>query len=100
MAYKKCGFRKINLCKFREEDCRPDKCDMYDIPFNVKGILKQAKIEREAVTQLTNKMVKMKKAGEHKTNKDKYDEIKKLRSDKVYGMLKLSKAYMHCKRTN
>lgn len=98
MAYKECGFRKINLCKFKEEDCSPDKCDMYNIPFTSKGILNQAKIERKAVKYLANKMIKMKKSGKHKTDKESYEKIKKTRNDKALGMLKLSKAYMHCKR--
>lgn len=99
MGYKEnCGFRKIDLCKFHEEDCTPEKCDMHKIPFTAKAILKQAGIERKAVKKLTLTMIDMKKRGEHKVNKDKYEQMKQERNDKAYGMLKLSKAYMHCKR--
>jgi len=100
MPYKSdCGFRKLNLCGFKPEDCVPEKCDMFNIPFTAKDILMRSKKEHKAVKELTEKLLNMKKSGEHKTNKAKYQQLKLARNDKVYGMLKLSKAYMHCKRT-
>lgn len=99
MPYKnKCGFRKIKLCGFKEQDCSPKKCDMYNIEFTSKAILKQAGIEKKAVKKMTMQMIDMKKKGKHKTNPEEYKKLKETRNDKAYGMLKLSKAYMHCKR--
>lgn len=99
MSYKKnCGFRKINICKFREEDCLPEKCDMYNIAFTAKDILKQAGKEKKTVKLLARQIIDMKLEGKHKTDKERYELLKKDRNDKVYGLLKLSKAYMHCKR--
>lgn len=95
-----CGFRnKIKVCNFKPEDCTPEKCDMYNIEFSVKAIKKQAKIEQKAVKELEKKRVKMKKAGEHKTNRDEYKKIKTERNDKVYGLIKLSQAIVYLKRT-
>ena len=101
MAYKKdCGFRnKVHVCSFKEEDCCPEKCDMYDIPFEVKALSKRIKEERKHIIELENKRQGMKKKGEHKTNKEEYDKVKNLRNDKVYGILKLTKAYTYLKRT-
>lgn len=95
-----CGFRnKIKVCGFKPEDCTPEKCDMYNIEFSVKAISKQAKIEQKAVKKLEKKRVKMKKTGEHKTNREEYNKIKAKRNDKVYGLIKLSKAIIYLKRT-
>lgn len=98
MFKKDCGFRKLELCKFKEEDCLPEKCDMHDIPFTSKGILAQLRKEKKAVKNLTNKMITMKKSGKHKDQKDEYEKIKLDRNDKVYGLLKLGKAWTYCKR--
>ena len=101
MPYKdKCGFRKIKVCGFKEEDCDPKMCDMFSIEFTSKGVLKTSKQLRKEVVSLHKELVRMKKAGEHKSNPDSYQDIKKQRNDLVNGMAKLSKAYMHCKRTN
>lgn len=102
MDYKKdCGFReKVSVCGFIPEDCRPEKCDMFEIPFSVKGILKQSKKERKEVVKLTEKLSEMKKNHEHKTKKEEYEKVKADRKDRVIGMMKLSKAYVYCKRTN
>lgn len=96
MGYKEgCGFReKVNVCKFREEDCNPEKCDMFNIKFTSKDIMKTTKIERKNVIDLTKQMKDVKKK-----DREKYLELKELRKDKVIGMVKLSKAYMYCKRT-
>lgn len=95
-----CGFRnKIKVCNFKPEDCNPEKCDMYNIEFSVKAIKKQAKIEQKAVKELEKKRVKMKKTGEHKTKIEEYKKIKSTRNDKVYGLIKLSKAMVYLKRT-
>jgi hypothetical protein len=101
MSYKKgCGFReKVNVCTFKEEDCNKKECDMFDIDFTAKSILKKSKEERQSVIELTQQMRKMKKEHEHKKNPKEYKRIKDLRKDKVIGMVKLSKAYNYCKRT-
>ncbi len=100
MAYKKdCGFReKVSVCNFKAKDCKPDECDFFEIPFTSKGILKRSRIERKEVIRLTKKIRSMKKQHKHKTDKKKYAQVKADRKDKVLGMVKLSKAYMYCKR--
>lgn len=99
MSYKKCGFKeKVNVCGFKAEDCNPKECDMYNIKFTAKDINKQAKLEKREIIRLTKDMRKMKKNHEHKTKAKEYKAMKKLRKDKVIGMVKLSKAYMYCKR--
>jgi hypothetical protein len=101
MGYKKgCGFReKVNVCGFKKEDCNSKECDMFDIEFTAKEILKKSKQERKEIIDLTMKMKEMKKNHEHKTNPEEFKKIKSLRKDKVIGMIKLSKAYNFCKRT-
>ena len=100
MPYKdNCGFKKIKLCTFKEEDCKPEECDMFSIEFTSKGVLKTSKQLRKRIVELHKSMVKMKKAGEHKTDAENYKATKKERNDLVSGMLKLSQAHMHCKRT-
>lgn len=93
--YDECGFNKLNLCGFKPEDCAADNCDMHNIPFTAKGVLKQSKKEHKAIKELHNQLIEEKKA-HGKT--DLYKELKNKRNDKVVGMLKLSKAYVHLKR--
>ncbi len=99
MGYKKCGFRdKAQVCNFKEEHCTPEECDFYDIEYSVKSIKKQIREERKNVIKLHEKLKEMKKNHEHKTKKEEYDTIKKLRNDKAVGVFKLSKAYAKIKR--
>lgn len=98
--FKKCGFRDIiHVCKFKEEDCNPKECDMYDIEFKVKPILKQARTERKNLIKLQKEINRMKKCGDHKKSVEKYKKLKLDRDDKAIGMFKLSKAIMYLKRT-
>lgn len=97
MAYKKCGFRdKIHVCKFREEDCTPDKCDMYNIAFEAKIIKKMIDKERKAVKKYHIQMKELRKKGLKAT--DEYKKAKAIRKDKVCGLIKLTEAYMYLKR--
>lgn len=100
MGYKKdCGFReKVKVCGFKARDCKPSECDMYKIPFTSKEIKKQSRIERKKVIELHKKIKVMKKNHEHKIKKEEYDKTKAEQKDIVIGMVKLSKAYMYCKR--
>lgn len=101
MSYKKdCGFKeKANVCSFREEDCKPEECDFYNIEFSVKAIKKQVGIERKKVIQLTDDMKEFKRKGYKKDNPEGYKKLKKERKDKVIGIIKFSKCIMHLKRT-
>jgi len=94
-----CGFRKIRLCPFREDDCTQEKCDMYLIQFTSKDILKQAKKEKKRFKELTAEIKKFKKEGKNKTDKIAYTMMKSERTDKAYGIIKLLKALEYCKRT-
>ena len=93
--YKKCGFRdRVDVCRFRAEDCNPSECDMHDIPFTAKGILKQANAEKKIVRELRKKLKVLKKEG-------KTDEVKEIKAkikDKGVGGVKLLRAYAYCKR--
>jgi len=89
----------VSVCSFKAKDCKPDECDMFNIPFTSKGIKKQSSIERKEVVRLTKELRSMKKQHQHKTDKEKYEQVKADRKDKILGMIKLSKAYMYCKRT-
>jgi len=94
-----CGFReKVGVCNFMVEDCKPEQCDMYDIPFTSKGIKKQSRIERKKVIEFDKKIKAMKKNHEHKSKPEEYKKVKADLKDIVIGMVKLSKAYEYCKR--
>lgn len=92
-----CGFRdKIQCCSFKEEDCSPEKCDMYNIEFTSKAILQVMKEEQAKVKQINDEMQKFRLAKD--TNNDHYKELKKQLADVCYGCAYLSKAYVHLKR--
>jgi hypothetical protein len=115
IEYKKgCGFRRINLCKFKIEDCHPKKenkemyCSLYDIPFDSKSIKKEMDIIKKDIAGKVKQNLKIKEVKKmlKKEKKDKQDkevlaykkrlhDIKDM--DQGYQILKT--AYTHCKRT-
>ena len=100
MKHKKCGFRdRVKVCGFKAEDCNAKECDMYEIDFKSKEILKTSKQLRKEIIRLHEEMQQMKKERRNKSEKEKYDALKKERNDKVHGMAKLAKAYVYAKRT-
>ena len=98
--HKKCGFRdKIDVCRFKPEQCNAKDCDMHSIEFTLRKVLAKTKVLRAEIKVLHGRKKAMKKAGYHKTNPDEYKELKHNIADKVSGMMKMSQAYMYCKRT-
>jgi len=93
MPYKECGFKdKAEVCKFREEDCNPEECDFYNLPYDKNAIEERIEIEREDIREIHSMLKSMKKRGDHKKNKEEYRKLKKIESDKATGIVKLEKA--------
>lgn len=80
--HRPCGFRdRVGICKFHAEDCKPEMCDFYNIPFNSRDILKRMKAEHEDIKRLQ----------ETRENQD-------LLKDKVNDYAYLSQAWTYLKR--
>jgi len=115
MYKKDCGFMKLGCCTFKPEHCRPMEksdgglyCDLYDIQFTSKEILKEIKKIKKKIKSLTSENIKLKKLKQmikaekkDKDDKDVLEYKKKLAEikDLGKGMEYLDRAYKYCKRT-
>lgn len=100
VEYKKgCNFRnKIQVCNFKAEDCRPEKCDMFDIKWTLKSVDKVYQDIRKRLLFIQDEIKVMKKNGEKKTNPEKYKLLKQERFDNVKGGIYMSRAFERLKR--
>jgi len=91
---KNCKWRNelTDVCTFKPHQCFSIKCDMFDIPFEIKPIQDKIKEEKKALSSLVDEMQEMKKNGEHKTRKAIYDEKARLKFDKFIGVTYLAQA--------
>jgi hypothetical protein len=98
MPYKSpCGFRdKIQACSFHEEDCTPEKCDMFNLEWTPKAVLQRFKEEQAKVKTISDEMQVFRV--NKQTNDPTYKDLKKKLTDLCYGCAHLSKAYVHLKR--
>lgn len=95
--HKPCGFRdKVNVCKFKPEDCNATKCDMYSLEFNAKAIKAEIKRLRCKVKELQKQLIDIAKT-QGKAS-EAYKETLADRNDCVYGIVYLSKSYLWVKR--
>ena len=97
-TYENCEFRKIaKICKFKKEDCDPDECDYYPLPFSSKHIKNHCRRLRQKIKILDKNIQHLKNNGLHKDNPEFY-RMKADIKDKAIGFAYLSKCYMICKR--
>jgi hypothetical protein len=97
MVYKKCGFRdRVRVCAFRDEDCLPDKCDMYFLDFAPQAIRERMREEAEKITVIGSNMMAYRKNKD--TQNEEYKKLEAQLRDKVIGSDKLTKAYVYLKR--
>lgn len=100
-----CGFRKMKLCGFKAEHCRPKQkgiyCDLYDVDFSRTGIKERMKEIKKELKEL-NKQVSLKDVKRMKKEKRViagYTDIAKEALDLATGYGILQKALTHLKRT-
>ena len=110
MPYKTpCYFRThLNVCTFKEEDCCPEKCDMYNVEFTVKGVNAEIKKIDEIINEKNKEVQEWQK--EIKANYDNYsEEAKEEKKQYLKDLLKeakdlytgkeyMKKAKKYCKR--
>lgn len=109
MAYKdNCGFRRLNCCSFKEPDCVPEKCDMYNLEFTSKAIkerkdyIEKRVLESQKDTlnmQKVKEMLKKESADKENPEVIEYKKTLKEIADLSKGSQYLQKAYIYCKRT-
>lgn len=108
MYKKNCGFKKVGVCSFKEQDCKPEICDMYKIEFNSKSIKLKIKELEEELKKLTKeyfsirkvkRMLKIEKKDEESDKLKDYKTNLKRIEDLGYGLQYMKKAYTYCKRT-
>jgi hypothetical protein len=60
MPYKEnCGFRvRVPVCKFRAEDCVPEKCSFHNLPFTSRDVRKRIDEEQKLIRELHNDTTK------------------------------------------
>lgn len=106
-----CKFKNVvQVCKFKEKDCSPTKCDFYNLDFTTKSIKEElAKVEGE-IRQITtdlglNKLGKAKRLLKALKQEDdsfleKMGAQKKVErlNDLAYGKQYLEKSLLYCKR--
>lgn len=102
-----CGFRKINVCSFKEEDCNPEKCDMYNLEFNSKSLIaERKKVEKELKLLIkdnisikkTKQMIKLEKSDGQAEEIIQYKKNLNKIADLGKGVEYLNKAITYCKR--